>query len=216
MKGHSFGAVDLDAGNDAIYHSTMSVRAPSPPGDPVVERATEVLIREARRRQRRRRLGVVGVVLIVAASGAIAAKVAGGGGTAPPVGPPTAGVPVHPSGPLVPTGPTVSVSPDSGLVNGQSVTVTATGYSKSAFKVFLSECATATSAAASQIGCGAQPPAQPFIVLENGRGSTTFTVASTAATQSLAATPRANCTSTCVLVGFGGGALVTVPLNFSG
>jgi hypothetical protein len=63
----------------------MAVR----PGDPIIEQATEVVIREARRRQRRRQLGMAGGVLVLVGASLIALLVSGSGRSGHTARPPT-------------------------------------------------------------------------------------------------------------------------------
>lgn len=94
--------------------------------------------------------------------------------------------------------PVVTVAPSTGLRAGQTVEVRVTGFGVGG-KVFLSECATAASA--SDLGCGAQLAAQPFLVTDDGRsGSGTFTVAARATTGPGYGDALVPCADRCVLV----------------
>ncbi len=94
--------------------------------------------------------------------------------------------------------PTVHVSPSTGLHDGQTVTVTVTGFGVGA-KVWLSECASASDVSGE--GCGAQLAAQTLLATGDDRsGSTTFVVHRMAATEAVQAAPTATCTNDCVIV----------------
>lgn len=93
----------------------------------------------------------------------------------------------------------VHVAPDTNLHDGEVVHVTVSGFSG---KAFLSECAMATDVNA--LGCGAQLAAQPFIVMENGAGTGSFTVTHQAASTPLSPQPSTTCTNQCVLVATSG------------
>lgn len=69
-------------------------------------------------------------------------------------------------------------------------------------KAFLSQCAAATDVNA--LGCGAQLAAQPFVVIENGAGTGSFTVTNRAASTPLSPQPSVPCTNQCVLVATSG------------
>jgi hypothetical protein len=69
-------------------------------------------------------------------------------------------------------------------------------------KAFLSECGSLDAARAE--GCGAQLTAQPFVVIEYGSGTGSFTVANKAATSPLTPQPSVLCTNQCVLVATSG------------
>jgi len=109
----------------------VTVQKSAPPSDPVLEQATEVLIREARRRQRRRRLGILGIVLLLAASAVFTARVAGSNRAVPPIPParPPVNVPEHPSTPARPAGPTLAAGEFGGFwhVHTTSLTIGADG-----------------------------------------------------------------------------------------
>ena len=96
------------------------------------------------------------------------------------------------------THPQVTVTPSTGLRNGQPVTVRVTGFAAGG-KVFLSECA--TSAAANPAGCGPQLAAQPFLVTGNNRaGSGTFTVSARASARPYSSAATRRCADGCVIV----------------
>lgn len=98
--------------------------------------------------------------------------------------------------------PRVLVTPATNLHDGETVTVQLTGFGVGG-KVFLSECATA--AAASDLGCGAELAAQPFVVTDDTRaGSTSLVVKSRAASGALAS-PVVACADHCVIVATVGG-----------
>lgn len=112
----------------------------------------------------------------------------------------------EPSGSEVPAltvdHPQVTVTPATNLHDGETVTVQLTGFGVGG-KVFLSECATA--AAASDLGCGAELAAQPFVVTDDTRaGSTSLVVKSRAASGALAS-PVVACADQCVIVATVGG-----------
>ena len=69
-------------------------------------------------------------------------------------------------------------------------------------KALLSECASPADVSAE--GCGAQLAAQPFVEIENGGGTASFTVANQAATTPLTPHPSVSCTNQCVLVATSG------------
>lgn len=99
--------------------------------------------------------------------------------------------------------PTVTVTPDTGLGDGQGVRVAVTGFGVSG-KVWISECDHAEDA--NYLGCGAQLAAQPFLITNSGRsGSTDFNVHSSAPSKPLETSVRQPCTNLCVIVAEGGG-----------
>jgi Neocarzinostatin family len=99
--------------------------------------------------------------------------------------------------------PTVTVTPESGLVDGQPVRVTVAGFGVGG-KVFLSECDAAEDANA--LGCGQQLAAQPFVVTSSDRsGAASFVVTTSAATKPYDPTVGAPCTQRCVIVATQGG-----------
>jgi hypothetical protein len=112
--------------------------------------------------------------------------------------------------------PMVTVMPDSGLRDGQTVRVTVSGFPPG--KAFLSECASLSGA--NPIGCGAQLAAQPFVVIENGGGTVSFTVTVRAAMAQLSSA-TATCTTGCVVVATAGesssgaGGVATAPISFA-
>ena len=107
--------------------------------------------------------------------------------------------------------PTLVVTPSSSLHNGEVVHVSVSGFPPG--KARLSECASPSDA--NQLGCGPQPAAQPFIVIEGNSGSSTFTVSDEATNGSLRSEPLTPC-GPCVLVATKttGGFLVS-PISFS-
>ena len=107
--------------------------------------------------------------------------------------------------------PTFVVTPSSGLHDGEVVHVSVSGFPPG--KARLSECASPSDA--NQLGCGPQPAAQPFIVIEGNSGSFTFTVSDEATNGPLRSEPLTPC-SECVLVATQttGGFLVS-PITFS-
>jgi hypothetical protein len=92
------------------------------------------------------------------------------------------------------------ISPTTNLHGGESVRVSVAGFPPG--KAYLSECASV--ADVNPLGCGAQLAAQPFVEVENGTGSTIFTVSNQAASNPLSAEPTARCTNQCVLVATSG------------
>ncbi len=94
--------------------------------------------------------------------------------------------------------PRVAVTPSSGLRDGQAVHVRVSGFGVGG-KVWISECASARDA--SDLGCGAQLAAQPFLVTDKSRaGQMIFMVSPQAPTRPLNATPTVTCTDACVIV----------------
>ena len=117
----------------------------------------------------------------------------------PSVGPP--GTPLG-SDALVPAlsvdHPTVTVSPPARLKDGQVVKVSVTGFGVGG-KVWLSECASAD--VATDLGCGVELAAQPFLVTDDSRaGSGELVVRGRASATSLAAGPSMPCADRCVIV----------------
>jgi hypothetical protein len=122
-------------------------------------------------------------------------------------------VPVAPA--VTATRPSVTVTPATGLFDGQSVEVRVSGFGVGG-KVWLSECASAQDA--SPLGCGAQLAAQPFLVTDDSRaGAAGFTVSLHAATQQELPSPSVICTDQCVIVAtLGEGfAYAIAPIRFS-
>jgi hypothetical protein len=110
----------------------------------------------------------------------------------------------------------VTVSPAMGLRNGQTVQVTVSGFPPG--KAHLSECVSASEA--NPLGCGVQPAAQPFVVIENGGGTAPFTVTAQAPTGPLES-GTSLCSTGCVLVATAGesssgpGGWARVPISFA-
>ncbi len=98
----------------------MSVRSELQPIDVVTERATQVLIREARRRQRRRRLVIAGAVFIVAITGWLTTRAINKDGSGP-VAKPT------PLAPRIPEPPVVVVGQFAGTWHVHTTSVTILG-----------------------------------------------------------------------------------------
>jgi hypothetical protein len=92
------------------------------------------------------------------------------------------------------------VAPNVNLHNGEVVHVSVSGFPPG--KAFLSECASPADVSAE--GCGAQLAAQPFVEIENGSGTESFTVANQAATTPLTPQPSVSCMNQCVLVATSG------------
>jgi hypothetical protein len=94
--------------------------------------------------------------------------------------------------------PMVTISPSTHLKDGQTVEVRVTGFAVGG-KVWLSECASA--AAATDLGCGEQLAAQPFLVTDDNRsGRATLVVRSSASAKALLAGPATTCVDQCVVV----------------
>lgn len=145
---------------------------------------------------------------------------------------PASGPPVSPTRPSLgttpisatpshePTTAKVIVTPAEGLHNGQRVEVAVTGFPHIGEKVFLSECASA--AVVNSIGCGDQLAGQVFFLTDDqGSGTTSFVVNSSAATGPLKA-PVVPCSTRCVIEATIGAAFAGPPpvyawstLNFS-
>jgi len=93
--------------------------------------------------------------------------------------------------------PQVVITPATGLHDGETVTVSVTGFGAGG-KVWLSECALA--ADATSLGCGDQLAAQTFLVTGDDRaGSTSFVVHVTASGRPLGGAEQ-TCRAQCVLV----------------
>ncbi len=94
--------------------------------------------------------------------------------------------------------PSVSVSPASGLFDGQTVAVHLSGFGVGG-KIWLSECASAQDA--SSLGCGRPLPEQPFLVTGDARsGDGSFTVSLHAPTEPNLPNTAVRCTDQCVIV----------------
>lgn len=115
------------------------------------------------------------------------ATLAGSGETTPPSTSTGSGLVLH-------------VAPATNLHDGEVVQVSVSGFPPG--KAYLSECAAATDVNA--LGCGAQLSAQPFVVIENGAGTGSFTVTHQAASTPLYPQPSTTCTNQCVLVATSG------------
>ncbi len=112
------------------------------------------------------------------------------------------------------TDPKISVSPDTGLSDGQNVTVAASGFGMNQ-KLFLSECDHAEDATAQ--GCAARRAVMPFLFTRSNRsGSATFTVHQSAAGTDHGTGQLQTCTHLCVIVATQGdsGAWVVAPIAF--
>jgi hypothetical protein len=118
---------------------------------------------------------------------------------------------VDPAGNVV--DPIVTVTPATGLTDGQSVRVSVSGFGQYE-KVFLSECDEAVDA--NVRGCGPQGPLQPIIVAEGDRsGSASFVVHAVAASKPDNTTVVRPCTNLCVIVATeGNGAWAVAPIAF--
>jgi hypothetical protein len=111
--------------------------------------------------------------------------------------------------------PTVTVTPSTHLKDGQDVVVGVTGFGVGG-KVFLSECSSA--AAATDLGCGSELAAQPFIVTDDNRtGFASLVVRASAPGKAPPAGPVMPCRNKCVVVAtIGGGySYVVAPIAFS-
>ncbi len=98
--------------------------------------------------------------------------------------------------------PKVIVAPDTGLMDGQVVTVTVTGFGVGG-EVRLSECASAVYA--NRLGCGPQSAQQTLLVTNNSRaGVGYFVVHTRASTAADDLTHLRSCASACVLVATAG------------
>jgi photosystem II stability/assembly factor-like uncharacterized protein len=109
--------------------------------------------------------------------------------------------------------PTVTITPSTGLHNGQTVEVRVTGFVVGG-KVWLSECASA--AVATDLGCGRDLGGQLFLVTDDSRaGQSSFVVTAHAGVGQLYAT-QAPCVDQCVLVATVGAgyAFVVAPISF--
>jgi Neocarzinostatin family len=109
----------------------------------------------------------------------------------------------------------VTAVPSTSLHDGQQVTVSVKGFVPTT-KFYLSECETPTQA--NHLGCGVQLAAQPFgLTDENGQGSASFTVQSSAATEPLSA-DSVPCSGECVIVATSGsgGSFGFTPITFAG
>lgn len=154
-------------------------------------------------------VGVVGSLLSLA----LVATGCGGGSSSPAASHPPTSTTARPSIRLM--AERVTVTPRTSLQDGQQVTVSVKGFLPTA-KFYLSECQTPTQA--NRLGCGEQLAAQPFgLTDENGQGSVSFTVQSSAATQPLTA-DSVPCSGECVIVATSGanGAFGFAPIAFAG
>jgi hypothetical protein len=94
--------------------------------------------------------------------------------------------------------PTVTVSPAVDLQDGQAVEVRVSGFGVGG-KVWLSECATAEEA--TDLGCGVELAAQPFLVTNDNRAGTgRLIVRARAAGGTFSAGPNSLCLDQCVIV----------------
>jgi Neocarzinostatin family len=110
--------------------------------------------------------------------------------------------------------PRIIVTPATGLHNGETVTVSVTGFDVGG-KVWLSECASAGDA--TDVGCGSGLASQTFLVTDDSRtGSTPFVVQATASDRSVGGAEHI-CRDQCVLVATVGGgfAFQIAPLSFA-
>jgi hypothetical protein len=112
--------------------------------------------------------------------------------------------------------PQVSVTPSGQLDDGQSVVVRVTGFGVGG-KVWVSECATASSA--NDLGCGAQLAAQTLIATNGNRaGYAAFTIHAQAQAGPFNTGPIEVCSDMCVIVAtLGGGfAFAYAGISFQG
>jgi hypothetical protein len=94
--------------------------------------------------------------------------------------------------------PTVTITPPNHLKDGQTVEVRVTGFGVGG-KVWLSECASAS--VATDLGCGAQLAAQPFLVTDDTRaGSASLVVRAEASGKPVSAKSISPCADRCVVV----------------
>ncbi len=94
--------------------------------------------------------------------------------------------------------PMVTVTPDTGLHDGQVVRVAVTGFGAGS-KAFISECDHAEDA--NYLGCGSQLAAQPFVVTNAQRsGAMDYSVRSKAPSEPLISTVLNPCLQLCVIV----------------
>jgi hypothetical protein len=89
----------------------------------------------------------------------------------------------------------VHVAPATDLHDGEVVQVDVASHPA---RYFFSECAAAMDVNA--LGSGAQLAAQPFVVVENGATTGSFTMTQQAASTPLSPQPSTSCTNQCVLV----------------
>jgi len=105
--------------------------------------------------------------------------------------------PPSPSGPAA-----VTVTPATGLVDGENVHVQVNGFPAEA-KVWLSECADVSQV--NPWGCGVGLPEQPFLITDdNGVAAGTFAVTSVATGSAESSAPATPCASNCVLAAVSG------------
>jgi hypothetical protein len=97
--------------------------------------------------------------------------------------------------------PKIIVTPATGLVDGQQVTVTVTGFGIGG-KVWLAECASPNDASVDGPGCAPPPlPSQPFLVTDDKRASAgAFIVQKRTGVTSEYANNLRPCAPTCVVV----------------
>ncbi len=112
--------------------------------------------------------------------------------------------------------PIVTVIPSTHLKDGQAVQVRVTGFGVGG-KVWLSQCASA--AAATDLGCGVDLAAQPFLVTDDSEaGSATLVVRASASGRALSAGPASQCVDQCVIVATIGSGypFLVAPVAFTG
>ena len=121
---------------------------------------------------------------------------------------------------VVVTAEKVTVSPWTGLRDGQATTVSVQGFKPGVpgIKFFVSECQSPLQA--NHLGCGMQLAAQPFGLTDSkggGSGSVSFTVHSSAAAQPLSSV-LVPCSGTCVIVATTGARDIYgfAPITFAG
>jgi SnoaL-like domain/Neocarzinostatin family len=112
--------------------------------------------------------------------------------------------------------PTLAISPSAGLRDGQMVQVRVAGFGIGG-KVWLSECSSAD--AATDLGCGVDLAAQPFIVTGDDRaGSASFVVRADAPGRAPSGDPPTPCVDQCVVVATmgSGGPYIVSAISFNG
>lgn len=100
--------------------------------------------------------------------------------------------------PAIAIGPKIAVSPRDGLAQGSTVTVTVSGFGKGE-KIYVSECDSAEDA--TDLGCGHQLAAQPFVSTgQNRSGTAKYLVSDRAASTPNNTRLASTCMARCVIV----------------